>query len=408
MNYIWIFFIVVSAIVGLLNYAMTGDSAVVSAVVDSTFKSSKVGFEISLYLTGVMTLWMGLMRVGEAGGVVGWLSRLISPLFCRLFPGVPKGHSAHGSMTMNIAANMLGLDNAATPMGLKAMRDLQALNDEPSRATNAQIMFLVLNTSGLTLLPVTIMAYRQQCGAANPSDVFLPLLLSTYFSTMAGIVAVAIVQKIKLWNGVVLAYLGGLTVFVGLLSWFLGGLPQEEIASMSKGISACVLLVVIAGFVGMAAWRRVNVYDTFIEGAKDGFKVSVGIIPFLVAMLVSIGMFRASGALDYLLEALRWLFGLTGCDTRFVDALPTAMMKPLSGSGARGFMIEAMNTYGADSFVGRLSCLFQGATDTTFYVLAVYFGSVGIKDTRHAVACGLAADVAGIVAAIFIGYIFFG
>ncbi len=408
LNYIWIFFILAAAVVSLAQWILTGDSSAVSSVVSSTFTSAKNGFEISLYLTGVLTLWMGLMRVGEAGGVVGGLSRAISPLFSRLFPGVPKGHPAYGAMTMNIAANMLGLDNAATPMGLKAMGELQSLNHNKEVATNAQIMFLVLNTSGLTIIPVTIMAYRQQCGAENPADIFLPLLIATFCSTLAGLIAVAIVQRINLLNKVILAYLGAATLIVAALVYAVNDMPRESVEHLSVGISSGILLLVIAGFVLMALRKHVNVYDTFIDGAKDGFKTAVGIIPFLVAMLVAVGMFRASGALDYLLDAIRWLVTAIGADTRFVDALPTAFMKPLSGSGARGFMIECMNTCGADSFAGRLSCLFQGAADTTFFILAVYFGSVGIKNTRHAVACGLIADLAGVLAAIAIAYYFFG
>ncbi len=408
LNYIWIFFILAAALVALGRFVATGDPSALSAVVDSTFSSAKSGFEISLYLTGVLTLWLGLMKVGEAGGAVGGLSRIISPLFSRLFPGVPKGHPAHGAMTMNIAANMLGLDNAATPMGLKAMAELQTLNPEKERATNAQIMFLVLNTSGLTIIPVTIMAYRQQCGAANPADIFLPLLLSTYVSTLAGLVAVAVVQKINLFNRVVLAYLGGLTLLLAGLVFALRDADRDVVQNISVAASCIILLTVICGFVILAMRRHVNVYDVFIDGAKDGFKTSVGIIPFLVAMLVAVGMFRASGALDFLLDGIRSIVDLCGADGRFVDALPTAFMKPLSGSGARGFMIECMQNCGADSFAGRLACMFQGAADTTFFILAVYFGSVGIKDTRHAVACGLIADVAGVIAAIGLAYFFFG
>lgn len=385
-----------------------GDVEIVTAMVDSTFSSAKNGFEISLYLTGVLTLWLGIMKVGEAGGSVNLLSRLISPFFSRIFPGIPKGHPAMGSMVMNLSANMLGLDNAATPMGLKAMKEMQELNPDKEKATNAQIMFLVLNTSGLTIVPISIMAYRAQFGAANPADVFIPLLLTTFFSTLAGIIAVAAVQRINLLNRVVIAYLGGLSLLVASILYGAGHLPAESIKTYSTVASSVILLSVITGFVGLAAYRRVNVYDAFIEGAKDGFNTAIKIIPFLIAILVAVGLFRASGALDFIIECIRWIFSLFGTDTSFVDALPTAFMKPLSGSGARGFMLEAMTTYGADSFVGRLSCLFQGAADTTFYILAVYFGSVGIKDTRHAVACGLTADLAGIVAAILIGYLFFG
>ncbi|MCQ2228980.1 MAG: spore maturation protein [Bacteroidales bacterium] len=407
LNYIWIAFVLIAFVVGIVRLCM-GDADVVVAMVDSTFTSAKNGFEISLYLTGVLTLWLGIMKVGEAGGAVNVLSRLISPFFSRIFPGIPKGHPAMGSMVMNLSANMLGLDNAATPMGLKAMKEMQELNPDKEKATNAQIMFLVLNTSGLTIVPISIMAYRAQFGAANPADVFVPLLLTTFFSTMAGIVAVAAVQRINLLNRVVIAYLGGLSLLVASILYGVGHLPAESIKTYSTVASSVILLSVITGFVALAALRRVNVYDAFIEGAKDGFNTAIKIIPFLVAILVAVGLFRASGALDFIIECIRWFFSLFGTDTSFVDALPTAFMKPLSGSGARGFMLEAMTTYGADSFVGRLSCLFQGAADTTFYILAVYFGSVGIKDTRHAVACGLTADLAGIIAAILIGYLFFG
>lgn len=408
LNYIWIFFIIGAFVVGLVRLIFLGDAEVMNAMVDSTFAQAKNGFEISLYLTGVLTLWLGLMRVGEAGGAVGVLSRLISPFFTRIFPEVPKGHKAFGSMVMNLSANMLGLDNAATPMGLKAMKELQEVNRQPERASNAQIMFLVLNTSGLTIVPISIMAYRTQCGAANAADIFVPLLLTTFFSTMIGLLAVAIVQKINLFNKVVLAYIGILSAAVAAVLWQVSQMDSEAIATFSKTAASIILLSIIVVFVILAARKRINVYDTFIEGAKEGFSTAIRIIPFLIGILVAVGLFRASGALEMLIDGIRYVVALTGCDTSFVDALPTAFMKPLSGTGARGFMIEAMTNYGADSFVGRLSCLFQGAADTTFYILAVYFGSVGIKDTRHAVACGLIADVAGMVAAVIIGYMFFG
>lgn len=396
-----------ASVVALLRWMIGGDPTALSDVVSSTFTSAKQGFEISLYLTGVLTLWMGLMKVGEAGGSVGVLSRAISPLLNKLFPGVPKRHAAYGSMTMNVAANMLGLDNAATPMGLKAMGELQELNPTKERASNAEIMFLVLNTSGLTIIPVTIMAYRQQCGAANPADIFLPLLLSTFISTLAGIGAVAVAQRINIFNRVTMSYLLLSVLGLGLLIWAMNGMEQERMMMLSTAISSTILLTIISSFIIMAMRRRVNVYDAFIEGAKGGFKTAVGIIPFLVAMLVGVGMFRASGALDFMLDGIRWMVNWLGADNHFVDALPTALMKPLSGSGARGFMIECMNTCGADSFAGRLSCMFQGAADTTFFILAVYFGSVGVKDTRHAVACGLIADLAGVIAAIGLAYVFF-
>lgn len=396
-----------ASVVALLRWMIGGDPTALSDVVSSTFTSAKQGFEISLYLTGVLTLWMGLMKVGEAGGSVGVLSRAISPLLNKLFPGVPKGHAAYGSMTMNVAANMLGLDNAATPMGLKAMGELQELNPTKERASNAEIMFLVLNTSGLTIIPVTIMAYRQQCGAANPADIFLPLLLSTFISTLAGIGAVAVAQRINIFNRVTMSYLLLSVLGLGFMVWAMNGMEQERMMMLSTAISSTILLTIISSFIIMAMRRRVNVYDAFIEGAKGGFKTAVGIIPFLVAMLVGVGMFRASGALDFMLDGIRWMVNWLGADNHFVDALPTALMKPLSGSGARGFMIECMNTCGADSFAGRLSCMFQGAADTTFFILAVYFGSVGVKDTRHAVACGLIADLAGVIAAIGLAYVFF-
>lgn len=408
LNYLWIAFILLASIIAALRFFFTGDLEPLQAVVNSTFSSAKNGFEISLYLTGILSLWLGLMKVGEAGGAVNALSRLIAPLLRRLFPSVPRGHSAYGSMTMNIAANMLGLDNAATPMGLRAMRELQSLNKEESRASDAQIMFLVLNTSGLTLIPVSIMAYRQQCGAANPADVFLPLLITTFCSTIVGLVATAIAQRIRLWDKVVLAYILSLTAVIGALTFFLGQTSKETIEMVSIAFSSLTLLSIICAFLIGAIRKKINVYDTFIEGAKEGFQVAIGIVPFLIAILVGIGMLRASGAIDFLSDGLRWLVALCGADTRWVDAIPTALMRPLSGSGARGMMIETMQNFGADSFAGRLACILQGATDTTFYVLAVYFGSVGIKDTRNAVTLGLLADFAGIVAAILVAYLFFG
>lgn len=408
LNYIWIFFFICAFIVGLVRLIFFGETEPMTAMVDSTFTQARNGFEISIYLTGVLTLWLGIMRIGEAGGAVSVMSRLVSPLFVRLFPEVPKGHKAFGSMLMNLSANMLGLDNAATPMGLKAMKELQELNHNSERASNAQIMFLVLNTSGLTIVPISIMAYRTQCGAANGADVFVPLLLTTYFSTLAGIIAVSIVQRINLINRVVLCYLGGLSTIVATILWGVNHMEADAIEHFSKTTAAVILMGIIVGFIALAMRHKVNVYDAFIEGAKEGFSTAIKIIPFLIGILVAVGVFRASGAMEAVIEGIRYVVGLTGADTAFVDALPTAFMKPLSGSGARGFMIEAMTTYGADSFVGRLTCLFQGAADTTFYILAVYFGSVGIKDTRHAIGCGLAADVAGMIAAIIIGYLFFG
>lgn len=408
LNYIWIIFIVVAFIVGCVRCFLFGEYEIMSEMVNSTFSSAKNGFEISLYLTGVLTLWLGIMRIGENGGAVNILSKLISPFFSKIFPEVPKGHPVLGSIMMNLSANMLGLDNAATPMGLKAMRELQDLNQTKERASNAQIMFLVLNTSGLTIIPITIMAYRTQCGAANPSDVFIPILITTFFSTLAGLIAVAIVQRINLFNKIVIAYIGGLSILIAGALWYVAKLDSQTIELFSSVVSGFILLSVITGFVILAARKKINVYDAFIEGAKDGFQTAINIIPFLIAILVAVGLFRTSGALDFIIDAIRHIIAFCGSDTTFVDALPTAFMKPLSGTGARGFMIEAMNTYGADSFVGRLSCLFQGAADTTFYILAVYFGSVGIKNTRHAVGCGLVADVAGMIAAVVIAYLFFG
>ena len=408
LNYIWVAFFLISLVVGLVRLIFLGDTAVFTNMVTSTFDTAKTGFEIALGLTGVLTLWLGLMKVGEVGGAIGALAAVARPFFRRLYPEVPANHPAHGSMIMNFAANMLGLDNAATPLGLKAMQELQELNPQKETASNAQIMFLVLNTSGLTVIPISIMVYRAQAGAANPTDVFLPILLATYFSTLAGLIAVAVVQRINLFHPVVLGYLLGVTALIAATLWYFSGLPQEQVQTISTLVANVTLFGIISAFILMAALRRVNVYDAFIEGAKEGFNVAIRIIPYLVAILVAIGVFRASGALDALVGGIGRLFTASGLRTEFIPALPTALMKPLSGSGARGMMVDAMNTYGADSFVGRLSSVFQGATDTTFYILALYFGSVGIRRTRHAVACGLIADGAGIIAAIFIAYIFFG
>ena len=407
LNYIWITLIVLAVVVGIVQFAFFGQTDIFNAIINSTFSSAKSGFEISLGLTGVLSLWLGIMKIGEKGGVVQGMSRLVAPFFSRIFPSVPKGHPAYGSMFMNISANMLGLDNAATPMGLKAMQQLQEINTDKAKASDAMIMFLVLNTSGLTLIPVSVMTYRAQLGAANPADVFLPILLATYFSTLVGLIAVCIAQKIKLWDKVILCTITAFTAVVGLILWGASRLPEQQLTQYSSVFAAIVLLSVIVGFIIAAMRKKINVYDAFIEGAKDGFQTAIGIIPYLIAILVAIGMFRASGAMDLLVDGIAWCFAAIGLNTDFVAALPTALMKPLSGSGARGLMVDAMTQYGADSFVGRLSCIFQGATDTTFYVLAVYFGYVGIKDTRYAVVCGLLADLAGIIAAIFIGYLFF-
>ena len=373
----------------------------------STFDMSKTGFEISLGLTGVLTLWMGIMKIGERGGAVQVMSGMINPFFRRLFPGLPQDSPAHGSIMMKLAANMLGLDNAATPMGLKAMQQMQEVNTRKDAASNAQIMFLVLNTSGLTIVPVSIMVYRAQLGAANPTDIFIPILLATYFSTLAGLIAVAIYQKINLFDRVILAYLGGISALMAGVIWYFSTLDKEAVTVVSNVASNIILFGIIMVFIGMAAWKRINVYDAFIEGAKDGFATAVKIIPYLIAILVAIGVFRASGAMEVVMSAItRGIEGL-GFNADWVDALPTALMKPLSGSGARGMMIDTMKTFGADSFAGRLACTFQGATDTTFYIIAVYFGAVGIRNTRYAVPCGLIADLAGIIAAVVIAYLFF-
>ena len=377
-------------------------------MIASTFDMAKVSFDICLKLAGVLTLWLGIMKVGEKGGAVAMLAWLVRPFFHRLFPEVPRDHPVYGSMILNFSANMLGLDNAATPFGLKAMQQLQDLNPEKDTASNAQIMFLVLNTSGLTLIPVAILAYRSQAGAANPADVFLPILLTTFFSTIVGLLTVAMVQRIKLFDKVLMAWLGGLGLLVaGLIALFLQ-MPKERVEVVSTLIANVTLFSVIAGFVGLAAWRRVNVYEAFIEGAKEGFQVVIKILPYLVAILVAIGVFRSSGAMDYVIDAIRVVAGWFSSDTQFVEALPTGLMKPLSGSGARGMMLDAMATHGPDSFVGRLACTFQGATDTTFYIIAVYFGSVGVRRTRHAVPCGLLADLVAVIAGILIAYLFFG
>ncbi len=408
LNYIWIAFFLISLVVGLVRLIFLGDQAVFTNMVTSTFDMAKTGFEISLGLTGILTLWLGLMKVGEMGGAIAILSRLARPFFRRLFPEVPADHPAHGSIMMNFAANMLGLDNAATPLGLKAMQELQEINPVKDTATNAQIMFLVLNTSGLTVIPISIMVYRAQAGAANPSDIFLPTLLATFINSLVGLIVVAVVQRINLLDKVVLAYILGLASLIAATIWYFVGLPQEQVQALSNLIANLTLFGVISSFILLGLVRRINVYEVFIEGAKEGFNVAIRIIPYLVAILVAIGVLRASGTLDFLVAGLGNVFGAMGLDTRFVPALPTAIMKPLSGSGARGMMVDAMNTHGADSFVGRLASIMQGTSDTTFYILALYFGSVGIRKTRHAVACGLLADLSGIIAAIFIAYIFFG
>ncbi len=408
LNYIWIAFFVVAFVIALFRLVVMGDTEVFPEIMNSTFASSKTAFEISLGLTGVLSLWLGIMKIGERGGVVNALARVLSPVFTRLFPDIPKGHPVTGSIFMNIAANMLGLDNAATPLGLKAMEQMQTFNTRKDTATNPMIMFLVLNTSGLTIIPVSIMVYRAQMGAAQPTDIFIPILLATFFSTLTGIIVTSLYQRINLLNRVMLLTLGGLCVAVAAVMWGFGRLDKEQMNIVSTSVANILLFTIIITFILAGVRKKVNVYDAFIEGAKDGFSTAVRIIPYLVAILVGIGVFRASGAMDMLIDGIKWVVEACGGNTDFVGALPTALMKPLSGSGARGMMVDAMTTYGADSFVGRLSCIFQGSTDTTFYILAVYFGSVGVRYTRHAVACGLLADLAGVIAAIAICYMFFG
>ena len=426
LNYIWMAFFVIAFVIALVKLLFLGDFDVFPAMMDSTFASSKTAFEISLGLTGVLALWLGIMKIGERGGVVGVLARLLSPVFTRLFPEIPKGHPVTGSIFMNIAANMLGLDNAATPLGLKAMEQMEEVKTQQLKvkretgeisesryqelketASNAMIMFLVLNTSGLTLIPVSILVYRVQMGAAQPTDVFIPILLATFFSTLAGIIVTSLYQRINLLNRTLLLTLGGACLLIAAVIWGFSQMDGELMNRVSTTVANILLMTIIVGFIVAGMLKKVNVYDAFIEGAKDGFTTAVRIIPYLVAILVGIGVFRASGAMDMLISGIATVVKASGLDSQWVAALPTALMKPLSGSGARGMMVDAMTTYGADSFVGRLSCIFQGSTDTTFYILAVYFGSVGIRHTRHAVACGLLADLAGIVAAIAICYMFF-
>ena len=425
LNWIWIAFFIIAFVIALVKLVFFGDFEVFPAMLDSTFSSSKTAFEISLGLTGVLALWLGIMKIGEKGGVVNVLAKMLSPLFTKLFPDIPKGHPVTGSIFMNIAANMLGLDNAATPLGLKAMEQMQELKngkieelknrgqlaeaeDLKVTATNPMIMFLVLNTSGLTLIPISIMVYRAQMGAAQPTDIFIPILLATFFSTLAGVIITSLFQKINLLNRTILLFLGGAALVVAGVIWGFGQLDSVLMNKVSTSTANILLMTIIIAFILAGIRKKVNVYDAFIEGAKDGFTTAVRIIPYLVAILVGIGVFRASGAMDMLIDGIQWGVEACGGNSDFVGALPTALMKPLSGSGARGMMVDAMTTYGADSFIGRLSCIFQGSTDTTFYILAVYFGSVGIVKTRHAVTCGLLADLAGIIAAIAIAYMFFG
>lgn len=407
LNYIWVAFFIIAFVIAVVKLVFMGDYDVFPAMMDSTFASSKTAFEISLGLTGVLSLWLGIMKIGEKGGIIDIFARLLSPIFTKLFPDIPKGHPVTGSIFMNISANMLGLDNAATPLGLKAMEQLQELNTKKDTASNPMIMFLVLNTSGLTLIPISILVYRAQMGAAQPTDVFVPILLATFFSTLAGIVVTSLYQRINLVNKTMLLTLGGLSLAVAAIIWGFSQMDKDRMNLVSTSVANIMLMTIIIGFIVAGLRKKVNVYDAFIEGAKEGFQTAVRIIPYLIAILVGIGVFRASGAMDMIVDGVRWTVETCGANSDFVGALPTALMKPLSGSGARGMMVDAMTTYGADSFIGRLSCIFQGSTDTTFYILAVYFGSVGIRYTRHAVTCGLLADLAGIIAAIFICYLFF-
>ncbi|MDD3196113.1 MAG: nucleoside recognition domain-containing protein [Paludibacter sp.] len=407
LNYIWIGFLLIAFVIACVQWLFFGNLTIFTDLLNSTFDSAKTGFEISLGLTGVLSLWLGIMKIGENGGVIAFFSRLVAPFFSRIFPEIPNNHPAMGSIFMNISANMLGLDNAATPMGLKAMKELQEINPVKERASNPMIMFLVLNTSGLTIIPVSIMVYRAQMGAANPSDIFLPILLATFFSTLVGFISVALIQKINLFQRAIILTLGGLMGGILGLMHLISKLPREEMALWSNFAAAFILMSIIVSFVVMAMVKKVNVFESFIEGAKEGFQVAIGIIPYMIGILVAIGLFRASGAMTMIIDGIRAMVEFTGINAEFVEALPTALMKPLSGSGARGMMIDAMQTFGADSFVGRLTSIIQGSTETTFYVLAVYFGSVGIKNSRYALGCGLIADFAGIIAAIVIGYFFF-
>ena len=407
LNYIWIAFFMIAFVVALVKLIFFGDFDVFPAMISSTFDTSKTAFEISLGLTGVLSLWLGIMKIGERGGLINALARMLSPVFTKLFPDIPKDHPASGSIFMNIAANMLGLDNAATPLGLKAMEQLQTLNPKKDTATNPMIMFLVLNTSGLTIIPISIMTYRAQLGAAQPTDIFIPILLATFFATLAGVIITSIYQRINLLNRTMILTLGSMCLAVAGIIWGFSRMNEMLMNRVSLSVANILLMVIIITFIWSGIRKHINCYDAFIEGAKEGFTTAVRIIPFLIAILVAIGVFRASGAMDVLMSGIRWLFSSIGFDASFVDALPTALMKPLSGSGARGMMVDTMTTFGPDSFAGRLSCIFQGSTDTTFYILAVYFGSVGIRYTRHAVACGLLADLAGVIAAIAICYLFF-
>ena len=407
LNYIWIGFILIAFVVACIQCFFTGNTNIFMEIMQAAFGSAKLGFEFSIGLTGMLSMWLGIMKIGDRGGAINVVSRMVAPFFSKIFPDIPKGHPAMGSIFMNLSANMLGLDNAATPLGLKAMKELQEINPDKEKASNPMIMFLVLNTAGLMLVPISILTFRQQLGAANPADVFLPILIATFCAALTGLITVSIIQKINLFQKTILMTLGGMIILIGSLIYTLSRLPKEDIARYSNFAAYFILFSIIIIFISMSLRRKINVYEAFIDGAKEGFQVAIGIVPYLIGILIAIAMFRTSGAMDYLMNGIRYLVSLTGINTDFVDALPTALMKPLSGSGARGMMVDTMKTHGADSFVGRLSCIIQGSADTTFFILAVYFGSVNIKNTRYALACGLFADFAGIVAAILLGYLFF-
>lgn len=407
LNYIWIAFFLIAFIVALCKLVIDGDTEVFTNIINASFASAKTGFEISLGLTGILALWLGIMKIGEKGGVIQAFARLSAPVFSKLFPGIPENHPVTGSIFMNLSANLLGLDNAATPMGLKAMQQLQELNTDKDSASNPMVMFLCINASGLTLIPITIMMYRAQMGAANPSDVFLPIMLATFTSTLVAILAVCFKQRINILQKNLLLFFGGLALFIGGLVWLFNSMEQEQVSLYSTLFANTLLFTIICGFIVSGIRKKVNVYDTFIEGAKEGFQTAITIIPYLIAVLVAIAVFRASGAMDFLINGIRMGVAAIGLDTHFVEGLPTMLMKPLSGSGARGMMLDAMNTYGADSFVGRLSSIVQGSSDTTFYVVALYYGSVGIRNTRYTVQCSLLADLAGAIAAVLLTYVFF-
>lgn len=407
LNYIWIAFFLIAFIVALGKLIFIGDTEVFTEIINTTFETARTGFEISIGLTGILSLWLGIMKIGEKGGIIQAFSRLASPVFNKLFPGIPKDHPVTGSIFMNLSANLLGLDNAATPMGLKAMQQLQELNKEKDIASDPMIMFLCINASGLTLIPITVMMYRAQMGAANPSDVFLPIMLATFISTLVAVLLICVKQKINLFQKNLILFFGCLSLFIGGLVWLFNSMDPSRISLYSTVFANTFLFIIICSFILCGMRKKLNVYDTFIEGAKEGFKTAVTIIPYLIAILVGIGVFRASGAMDFIIEGIKTGVGYIGIDTQFVEAMPTILMKPLSGSGARGMMIDAMNTYGADSFVGRLASVVQGSTDTTFYVVALYYGSIGIRNTRYTIPCSLLADLAGAIAAITLAYIFF-